>query len=97
MAVGSSLRLQNYQLFAAADLGVSVAQLPGDDSSLLADVQSVVNRFPKFSQKSLCQADLIFIFSLISLHTIPMLQTPYMTMNNSNNSTDNANNEKSQV
>eukprot|EP01041_Mallomonas_annulata_P005454 gene5454-10961_t len=76
MTVGSSHRAHNFHLFAAADVGVSVALLPGDDSAIPAEVQKVVDRFPKHSDKSLCQADLVFNFSLISLHTIPLLQTP---------------------
>ena len=73
MTVGSGHRTCNYDLFAASDVAVSVATLPGD-MTIPQTLKDVVSKFPPFSINSICRADLILSFRFIGLMSIPLLQ-----------------------
>lgn len=50
--------------------------LPGEHQDMLNSTGQVVGQFPVYSATSLCQADLILLFQLVSLNTSTLLQEP---------------------
>jgi hypothetical protein len=50
--------------------------LPGEQQDMLNSTGEVVGQFPAYSSTSLCQADLILLFQLVSLNTSTLLQEP---------------------
>ena len=50
--------------------------LPGEHQDMLNSTSAVIGCFPPFSGSSLCQADLILLFQLVSLNTSTLLQEP---------------------
>lgn len=77
MSVGCSYRAQNQDIFSVSDVGVSVATLPGVDDIPIR-VEDAASKFQVSSRHSLCQADLLLVFSLIGVGTAPLLQVPFV-------------------
>lgn len=75
MTIGSAYRELNQQIFATSDVSVAVAMLPGDTKDVPISVEEVVARFPVASSNTLTQHDLLLHFHLVSLGSIPLLQT----------------------
>lgn len=75
MTIGSAYRELNHQIFATSDVSVAVAMLPGDTKDVPVSIEEVVARFPVASGNTLTQQDLLLHFQLVSLGSIPLLQT----------------------
>lgn len=75
MTVGSAYRELNQPIFATSDVSVAVAMLPGDTKDVPVSIEEVVARFPASSSNTLTRHDLLLHFQLVSLGSIPLLQT----------------------
>lgn len=78
LTVGSSYRALNQPIFAASDVPVAVAMLPGNSPSdrLPVHIDNTFQYYPNTSRVSICRFDLLFYFRLIGLGCISLLQIP---------------------
>lgn len=76
LTIGSSYRAHNQYIFNSSDVAVAIAMLPGDSSQIPISVENILDKFPSFSNSTLSRADVLLHFRLVSLGTVPLLQTP---------------------
>ena len=76
LTIGNCFRSYNQNIFYTSNISVSVCMLPGSNTQIPSNVEHVINNLPVYSQNSLCQEDLLLIFRLIGLGSIPLLQLP---------------------
>jgi phosphoglycolate phosphatase-like HAD superfamily hydrolase len=78
LTVGSSYRALNQPIFAASDVPIAVAMLPGNSPSdrLSTHVDNTFLNYPNRSIASISKFDLLFYFKLIGLGCLPLIQIP---------------------
>jgi hypothetical protein len=92
LTIGSSYRAHNQYIFNSSDVAVAIAMLPGDSSQIPISVDNILDKFPSFSNSTLSRADVLLHFRLVSLGTVPLLQTPAnYSISSTTSSYDNSN------
>lgn len=85
LSIGSSLRVSNQNIFNESNISVSIGMLLDDttNSSTNCDIPSsidkVLSKLPLYCPKGLCRSDLLLIFRMVGLDSIPLLQLPSLS------------------